>query len=224
MTSPAAPPPTSSPRAPEATASSGGAIRSLSDRELGRRAGQEDCRHCWHILYERSHSPLRQYALSLGVEEDQADDLVQDTMLRAWQSRHRYDAHYPYHRWVRTILFRLATTDRTRRRSREESLTSQAATGEGEWQGEGGDDVLEATLRSLLRDQISEVLESMPRTDRHLLVAWSEGARISDVAREWEENPATLRTRLFRAKRRFAELYRAMYPRAAEEGQASPES
>src|SRR5690349_1300673 len=47
---------------------------------------------------------LRAYAISLSRNLDYADDLVQDTILRAWANLDRFEAGTNLHAWLFTIL------------------------------------------------------------------------------------------------------------------------
>ena len=183
----------------------------LSDEDLGRRAAEAGCHAAWQVLYERSRAPLRRYALSLGVGKDHADDLVQDTLLRAWEKRTLYDPEYAYRGWIRTILFRLATTEQTRDQGRRDLLAREGEVGGERWRGHVHQDVVRHTLQRLIRDRLDRILTAMSDQDREILSAWSEGARTVELAVEWGENPATLRTRLHRAKQKLADAYLEAY-------------
>src|SRR4051794_34457345 len=47
---------------------------------------------------------LRAFAMSLCGNRDSADDLVQDTLMRAWAKMHRFEAGTNLHAWLFTIL------------------------------------------------------------------------------------------------------------------------
>lgn len=47
---------------------------------------------------------LRRFAQSLCRQRDMADDLVQETMVRAWSSRHTFQPGSKFRPWVFTIL------------------------------------------------------------------------------------------------------------------------
>ncbi|WP_407523634.1 sigma-70 family RNA polymerase sigma factor [Methylobacterium oryzisoli] len=64
---------------------------------------------------------IRSYALSLTKNEARADDLVQETLLRAWQAHHRFEAGTNLGGWLTTIMRNLFyTTCRKRQREVED--------------------------------------------------------------------------------------------------------
>lgn len=56
------------------------------------------------IPFEECMPRLRAYARSLTHESDAADDLVQDTLLRAWSARAQFTAGTNFNAWMLTIL------------------------------------------------------------------------------------------------------------------------
>lgn len=52
----------------------------------------------------RTLPQLRAFARSLTGDRDRADDLVQDTMLKAWAARDRFEADSNFRAWTFTIL------------------------------------------------------------------------------------------------------------------------
>ncbi|MBY0297984.1 MAG: sigma-70 family RNA polymerase sigma factor [Methylobacterium sp.] len=71
---------------------------------------------------------LRAFATSLTGSPTQADDLVQDTLLRAWQSQHSFTPGTNLNAWLFTILRnQFYTTMRKRKREVEDSDGTAAA-------------------------------------------------------------------------------------------------
>ena len=60
--------------------------------------------------------PLRAFAMSLCGNRDYADDLVQDTLVRAWAKMDRFQAGTNLHAWLFTILRHVFYSDRRKRR------------------------------------------------------------------------------------------------------------
>lgn len=77
--------------------------------------------------------PLRRFAVRLTADTAAAEDLVQDTFLRAWKARHHYVFGTSMRAWTFTILKRLYLTDVRRLRfvgTFDDTLERTLATGE----------------------------------------------------------------------------------------------
>lgn len=186
-------------------------LEELEDRDLAIRAacGNEQA---WEVLYARCYTYLHRFARSLGRGEDAADDLVQETLMRAWTERDRYDPEYPYRGWLRTILRRLSTSEY--RRDQAFTNAVRKARGKGldeDWYGDAPRDAFQGIEIVELRERLTPVLEDMRSDDRTLLLAWAAGAGGKDLAAELEIPPATARGRLMRAKKRLAAAYLEAY-------------
>ncbi|MFE1599781.1 sigma-70 family RNA polymerase sigma factor [Methylobacterium sp. ID0610] len=70
---------------------------------------------------------LRGFAVSLTTNLPQADDLVQETMLRAWQNQHQFAAGTNLKAWLFTILRNQFYTHSRRRRREVEDVDGSAA-------------------------------------------------------------------------------------------------
>ena len=72
--------------------------------------------------------PLRAFAMSLTNNRDRADDLVQDTLMRAWANLDRFQRGTNLEAWLFTILRnRFHSEYRSRRREVEDADGSYAA-------------------------------------------------------------------------------------------------
>lgn len=203
----AAPPPTCAVPPPDV-----GDFANLDDSRLGVLAGAGHMA-AWEELYERQHAALLGYALSLKNSSAEAEDLVQDTFLRAWQNGASYDPNYPYHTWLRTILIRLSMSLGNHRdvRRRAHAACGIEEDAGGRWMATTP---VPADVRAEEADvahRITSVLAMLTPDDRVLLEAWSEGARAVDLAEEMESTDGSMRAQLFRAKKRFAALYLERY-------------
>ncbi len=76
-------------------------------------------------LVERFDRRIFAFLVRRTRNEADAEELTQETFLRAWQSLHRYDPNRPFATWLFTIASRLAT-DRHRGRvvAREQTMAS----------------------------------------------------------------------------------------------------
>lgn len=179
----------------------------LSDEELAIRVAAGDDR-AWDVLYARSYEYLWRFSRFFVQDPTDAEDLIQETLVRAWTNRTRYSPSYPYRGWLRTIFRRLATSLH-RSEASHGRLIQRASDPVGRefWFGRPPEDGLTAAVRREARDRVAPVLALLSDDDRKILSAWAEGASGIDLAREQDALPSTVRGRLRRAKERFVQEY-----------------
>lgn len=92
-------------------------LHDLSSEELARRA-QHGCRASFTELVHRHTPGLQAFLGRRTPEGHEAEDLMQDTFIKAYQNLGRYDDSWRFSTWLFTIAARLAVS-RGRQRSRE---------------------------------------------------------------------------------------------------------
>jgi RNA polymerase sigma-70 factor (ECF subfamily) len=141
---------------------------------------------------------LRAYAISLCRNVDRADDLVQETLLRAWSHLDSFEAGTNMSAWLFTIL-RNAFHSEYRKRRREVA---------------DGDGIYAATLKSqpeqtsrLLFEELRDALGQLPIDQREALVlvgasgfSYEQAAEICGCA------VGTIKSRVNRARTRLVEI------------------
>jgi RNA polymerase sigma-70 factor (ECF subfamily) len=142
---------------------------------------------------------LRAFAISLSGDVDRADDLVQDTLVRALANVHRFEPGTNLNAWLFTILRNLFHSEyRTRRREVEDADGSYAA-----------------TLRTapdqhahLDFEDLRAALAKLPQDQREaLLLVGAQGFAYDDAAAICGCGAVgTIKSRVNRARRRLAEL------------------
>ncbi|MBY0297182.1 MAG: sigma-70 family RNA polymerase sigma factor [Methylobacterium sp.] len=141
---------------------------------------------------------LRAFALSLTNNAARADDLVQDTILRAWQNQHRFQPGTNLNAWLFTIL-RNAFYSEQRKRMREvqdEDGSYAARLFTAPDQGHRLDvQDLRAGLAKLPHDQREA-----------LILVGAEGLSYEEVAQICGVAIGTIKSRVNRARNRLAEL------------------
>lgn len=70
---------------------------------------------------------LHRFAVSLARDPTAADDLVQDTLLRAWRSRARFEQGTNFEAWIFTILRNLFYSSQRKRREVQDEDGSRTA-------------------------------------------------------------------------------------------------
>jgi len=141
---------------------------------------------------------LRAFALSLVGDRDRADDLVQDTILRALQKWEQFEPGTKLQAWLFTLMRNLFYSE-YRRRKREV---------------EDGDGLFAAKL-SILPDQpgrveLTELRCALARLSDEqreaVLLIGAEGLSYEEVAVICGVAVGTIKSRVNRARRRLAEL------------------
>lgn len=135
---------------------------------------------------------LRAFARSLSGNRDTADDLVQETLLKAWAARDRYEAGTNLRAWAFIILRNLFLSQMRRRRFT------------GEWDELAVERTLSAPASQDAHVALGDVhraLQSLPTVQREALIlvgaggfSYDEAAEIAGVA------VGTIKSRVARAR------------------------
>ncbi|MCU0308103.1 MAG: sigma-70 family RNA polymerase sigma factor [Thermoleophilia bacterium] len=123
---------------------------------------------------------LYRFALSLTRDPVQAEDLVQDTFLRALERRGQFRGGSSVATWLHRILHNLAV-DRSRRRARE-VLTDEVV--EGDWRDDRYSvDAETVVQRAQVREEVEDALLRVPFASRAVLVLHDvEGWTVERIA------------------------------------------
>ncbi len=141
---------------------------------------------------------LRAFAKSLCGNAAMADDLAQETMLKAWRARERYEADTNMKAWCFTILRNLFYSEKRR-----------------DWRGQSLDpEVAEATL--IANDKLSDSVEllelrnamnQLPDDQREcLIMVGAGGLSYEEVAQICDCAVGTIKSRVSRARKALLEL------------------
>jgi RNA polymerase sigma-70 factor (ECF subfamily) len=86
-----------------------------TDEDLARRARAGSV-ECFEDLVRRYQVPLLRFLQRRGPNRQDAEDVIQDAFLRAYQSLDRYREDQPFKPWLFTIAYRLAIDGARRRK------------------------------------------------------------------------------------------------------------
>ena len=106
------------------------------------------------LIVERYRQSVFRICVRILGDSDEAEDAVQETFVRAWQSLQGYDPRYSIATWLRTIACRLCY-DVLRRRTRQRQY-EQDACRQGSGDGIGDPESLRNLLRFLQKYDLGE--------------------------------------------------------------------
>lgn len=143
------------------------------------------------------------YRVALSVVRDPAlaEDVTQDTLLRAWLNLASYRGDAPLRNWVLRIAHNTAVSALRQRRDQvidPATMPESAATG-------GSSDVERNVAGRMMMGELWQALDRLDQTTRAIVVLREvEGLTYEDIAATLDLPLPTVRTRLFRARRQLA--------------------
>lgn len=141
-----------------------------------------------HGIHDRYAGMLRGFVIGLAYDPVLADDIVQETLLRAWQNPGILERPEPVVRaWLCTVARNLVTDDlRSARRRREVTVETLPETGQDD-----------ETDRIFERWIIAEALSTLPADHRAAIDgAYYGGKSVSQLATEFGIPAGTVKSRL----------------------------
>ena len=141
------------------------------------------------------------FALRLTRQRDDAEDLVSDTMLRAFERWRQYRLGSNIRAWLFTILYHLFVSKRRRIVAREVPAP-QDEDGWAAYDAVGEADPEGAFFDGLLDDEVVRAVEALPNEYRAAVVLSDlQGLRYAEVAQVLGVPEGTVKSRLFRGRR-----------------------
>ncbi|MBK7053086.1 MAG: sigma-70 family RNA polymerase sigma factor [Rhodoferax sp.] len=168
----------------------------VSDQSILERIASGE-REAFAELVQRYQQPLFGFLGRMGMTQAQAEDLAQETFLRAWSHLNKFDpARAQFSTWLHTIARNLAFTLLASRQEHaglpDDALADIACEHPSPMQQ------LQAKQE---RELLQHALRSLPLTDRSALaLAYVQGISLTDVARIEGVSLAAIKTRLHRAR------------------------
>lgn len=160
--------------------------------------------------FEREAIPwiddVHRFALSLTRDESDADDVVQDTFLRAYRSWHTYMPGSDCRRWLFTICRNVFLRSRERARPTVDLETTEVDASVAGVLYPASDRYDDVLTRLDLAPAIADALEKVPEPFRSTLVIVDVEDQSYESAAESLGVPiGTVRSRLFRGRRLMQE-------------------
>ena len=157
-------------------------------------------------LIRDTHKQAYSLAYRLTGNNAEAEDLVQESFLRAYRFFHRYDEGLPFTSWLYRIMTN-AHIDMVRRRGRLKttSLDGAGADGAGTWDVPDNDASPDRVMmQNSLDEPVQKALGSMTAEFRMaVLLADVEGLAYEEVADIMGTSVGTVRSRIHRGRKQI---------------------
>jgi RNA polymerase sigma-70 factor, ECF subfamily len=185
----------------------------LSDEELAQNA-KAGSRSCFEELMYRYNSRLFHFLKVKTQTDEEAEDLVQETFLRAYKNLNRFTTEWKFSTWIYTTANRLSISHHRactakKRTFREDPLTDN-----------NGDDIhREMELKNIWH----QAKKLRPDQHKALWLRYGEEMSIEDIAKILKKNKITTRVLLHRARQNLAQYVKPMVTPTAAEDPIKPE-
>lgn len=156
------------------------------------------------ILVERYHKNLLSFIYRLVRDPHRVEDIGQEVFLSVYKSLDAFDleAGTPFSAWL-FIIARNRCISELRRGEKVDRITPEAME-RISWKGPDAEEIL---IREEESQLLADALSQLPESFRIPLQKSLTGVPLSDIARECGIPPATVKTRLFRARERIKRLF-----------------
>jgi RNA polymerase sigma-70 factor (ECF subfamily) len=144
-----------------------------------------------------------------GGDEARSQDLVQDTVLKAWRAWDSYESGTNCKAWLMTILRNTFLNEFRQKKSRPDPVDYDDVEERPVWSQLRQEDPAGEFFDSIIDDEIVDAIEDLPETYRVTLVLSDvEGMSYREIADQLGIPEGTVKSRLYRARRRLQrELY-----------------
>jgi len=182
-----------------------GGARSDEELAVAARDGSEPA---FRELVERFERPVYGLLLRIVRRPDEAEDLAQETFVKAWKALGRFDASRKFSSWLFKIAHNSAL-DALRRRG-EAPLSLDAPIGDGAERPElpadpdAEDPLQRTTARAAGRALERAIAELRPQYREILLLRFAEGLSYEEIADVTGSPLGTVKVHLFRARQELA--------------------
>ena len=145
---------------------------------------------------------LYRVALRLTGNPSDADDLVQETMLKAYRGWHQFTPGTNAKGWLLTILRHAFINEYRRRTRRPETIDLDAIEPYSVFEEVQEEDPQGAFFDRIVDDEVLRAIDELPEQFREAVVLSDvEGLPYEEIARILEVPVGTVKSRLFRARR-----------------------
>jgi len=161
-------------------------------------AAQGGDQRAFEELVARFQVPLLHFLQNRTGRHADAEDILQDTFLRAYQNIHRYESQWRFSTWLYTIAYRLSVSHHRRRRPQvslgEMTPVDQASAGPGA-------EMEEAETRGMIWPLAQRLL-----SEQQFSILWMhyvEQIPLKEIATALKKSSVSVRAAVFRARQKL---------------------
>lgn len=172
-----------------------------SDNALVKRAREGDFT-AFERLFERHRQLVYRFAYQMTPRRDDAEDIVQEAFVRAYQNLNKYRDEAKFTTWLLRIVTNLCT-DMARMSTRRQALEQQEATGSLLWMTEGTtEDPVDNLNQEIRSSALRKALNALPAHHRTVIILRDlEEREYSDIAQILGCTVGGAKLRVLRARR-----------------------
>ncbi|MCS6918738.1 MAG: sigma-70 family RNA polymerase sigma factor [Fimbriimonadales bacterium] len=180
----------------------GAVDRTLTDEQLATRAKAGDSQ-AMEELYLRYRQPVFRIVYRSTRNIDEAEDIVQDVFLKAFERLHTFREQSRFSTWLMRIALNLCT-DRARMRQRRQDLLEREAEHKLAWSHPDAPDPLETAQQNAFNEAFYTALNQLPDHHRQLIVLRDlEEMDYEQIAEILGASVGAVKLRVMRARRAF---------------------
>jgi RNA polymerase sigma-70 factor (ECF subfamily) len=167
-------------------------------------------RNRFESLLQRAHGKIHRFAYHLSGSREDAEDLTQETILRAYRAFDQYNTKYSFENWLFRITYNLFLDLKRSRRRRIQAQSYDALEDQGIW-FDAIDDAptAEDYLMAQVTDErlVKAFAELPPQHRQILLLSHVEELSYAQIAERLGIELNTVRSRLHRAHKALRQAY-----------------
>lgn len=171
------------------------------DQSLVRRVLEQSDHTAFEYLISRYRESIYRLMLARTGSQQDADDLVQETLIKVYINLRRYDTHYTFGQWIYTIA-RNTLIDSKRKRHEDFSLDDRFSLSESL-----SPSPEQSVIDNQNRTQIENSLQRLSPTHRQLFcMRFLDEYSYEEIAQKLNMPLGSVKTNIFRARVKMCQL------------------
>jgi RNA polymerase sigma-70 factor (ECF subfamily) len=167
----------------------------------------------WTALMRQHQEPIFRYAYLLTGDADEAEDIAQETFIRAYRALDRFDAERPMRPWLLRIAANLASN---RRRSLGRYFAALQRAFQQERPAQKG--VEEQSRQAIRAGKVWEAVGQLKPSDAQVIyLRYFLELSVEEAAQAMNVPAGTVKSRLHRASERLRQVIEQRYPGLKED-------